>query len=435
MPSMITELERPKSSEIYEQLCRVMPGGVSSPVRAFKGLYDTPLVAESGEGAILTDADGRRYIDYCMSWGALLHGHAHPEIAKAAADQAYRGSSFGMTTPYELALADKLSILVPSCEKVRFVSSGTEATMSAMRLARGFTGRSLIVKFSGHYHGHADLLLVRAGSGVKDINEEATSKGVPLEAIRTTASLTFNDLEEFNTFMSERGREVAAVIVEAVAGNMGVVPGDRAFIQALRDKTYETGSLLIFDEVMTGFRVAKGGAQALYGITPDLSCFSKILGGGFPIGAFGGRKEIMNCLAPLGEVYQAGTLSGNPVAMAAGLKALELLDKPGFYEILEAKCRLLVDPIDRLIKEKGINACIQRAGAMFTLFFGTKRVASLEDATDKEKFRQMFRYLFERGILAPPSAQEAWFISLAHTEEHLVKTRDIISEFIVNSAI
>ncbi|MCB1113652.1 MAG: glutamate-1-semialdehyde 2,1-aminomutase [Chlamydiia bacterium] len=429
---MISTDQRLKSESVFEALCHYIPGGVSSPVRSFKGLLDTPLVAVRGEGGKVYDVDDNGYIDFCMSWGALIHGHAKPEIAKAAADQAYQGSSFGLTTPYELRLAEKIHELVPSCEKVRFVSSGTEATMSAMRLARGYTGRDLIVKFSGNYHGHADLLLVKAGSGVRDINKEATSKGVPQQAIQTTVSLEFNDTEGFNQFMNEKGFQVAAVIVEPIAGNMGTVPGSQEFINALRSKTLESGSVLIFDEVMTGFRVAKGGAQSLYNITPDLTCFSKIVGGGFPVGAFAGKKAIMDCLAPLGEVYQAGTLSGNPVAMAAGLKALELLDESGFYEALNHKTDIIVKPVEKRIKEKGVNVTLNRVGSMFTLFFGVKEVKSLSDVDkmDAGTFKKFFSYLFERGVLAPPSPHEAWFVSAAHKEKELEKTRDIVLEFL-----
>lgn len=393
---------------------------------------DLPLVAERGEGAVVYDVDGNGYIDYCMSWGTLIHGHAHPEIAKAASDQAFRGSTFGLTTPFEAKLAEKLRALVPSLEKVRFVSSGTEATMSSIRLARGFTGRKKIVKFAGNYHGHADLLLMQGGSGLFDLNPRATSKGIPQEAIETTVSLPYNDCDAFNTYMDTAGREVAAVIVEPVAGNMGVVPASKAFLNALREKTLKEGSLLIFDEVMSGFRVAKGGAGERYGIQADLSCYSKILGGGFPVGAFGGKKEVMDQLAPLGEVYQAGTLSGNPVAMSAGLKALELLDAPGFYEALEEKSASLTDPIAEYIRAKGLNICLNRVGSMFTLFFGVKEVNTLSDVEkmDKAAFKNFFGFLFERGILAPPSAQEAWFVSQAHTADQLKKTRDILLEFL-----
>jgi glutamate-1-semialdehyde 2,1-aminomutase len=428
----MNNLSRPKSKLVFSSLTESIPGGVNSPVRSFKGLMDLPLVAERGEGAVVYDVDGHAYIDYCMSWGALIHGHAHPEIAKAASDQAFRGSTFGLTTPFEARLAEKLRALVPSLEKVRFVSSGTEATMSAIRLARGFTGRKKIVKFSGNYHGHADLLLMQGGSGLFDLNPRATSKGIPQEAIETTISLPYNDSDAFSAFMEASGNEVAAVIVEPVAGNMGVVPATQAFLNTLREKTLQKGALLIFDEVMTGFRIAKGGGGERYGIQADLSCYSKILGGGFPVGAFGGKKEVMDHLAPLGEVYQAGTLSGNPVAMSAGLKALELLDASGFYETLEEKSAFLIDPIADYIQAKRLNIRLNRVGSMFTLFFGVKEVNSLTDVEkmDKAAFKQFFLFLFERGVLAPPSAQEAWFVSQAHSSEQLKKTQDLILEFL-----
>lgn len=429
---MVSLVMRSQSEAVFNDLLGLIPGGVNSPVRSFKGLLETPLVAERGFQDLVYDVDGNSYIDYCMSWGTLIHGHAHPEIVKSAVDQIRKGSSFGLTTPYEAHLAKKIRDLVPSVEKVRFVSSGTEATMSALRLARGYTKRKLIVKFSGNYHGHVDLLLVKAGSGVYDLNRESTSLGVPLDAIGMTVSLPYNDEIAFKALMDSRGDEVAAVIIEPIAGNMGVVLSHLSFLSLVRKLTSEKGALLIFDEVMTGFRVAKGGAQSLYKIRPDLTCFSKILGGGFPVGAFGGREEIMNILAPLGEVYQAGTLSGNPIAMRAGLKALELLDSPGFYEELDRKTRIITDPIEAFIYKKGLKVALQKAGSMFTLFFGVTKVETFADLEflDKGKFKQFFIYLFERGILASPSQQEAWFVSNAHTEEHLETTRDICLEFL-----
>lgn len=429
---MITTTQREKSAAIYQDLCEVIPGGVNSPVRACKGLLNPPFVAASGIADTIIDADGETYIDFCMSWGALLHGHAHPEVLEQAQKMMFQGTTFGATTEIEGKLARKICQLVPSCEKVRFVSSGTEATMSAIRVARGFTKRDLLIKFSGNYHGHADFLLVSAGSGVLDINSQATSQGIPKEIIQSTLVLPFNDAQVFADFMDLHGDKVAAVIVEPIAGNMGTVLSSREFMHNLRMKTTEKGALLILDEVMTGFRVAKGGAQSLYQVKPDICCFSKIMGGGFPAGAFGGRKEIMDCLAPLGEVYQAGTLSGNPVAMAAGLQALEMLDQPGFYEDLERKAALIIDPVKAFIAQHDLNVCLQHQGSMFTLFFGVKQVRNLDDAmqADRAQFKEFFLFLFERGVYLPPAQLEAWFISSVHTDEHLIKTRDLILEFL-----
>lgn len=434
---MITTANRNKSADVFKTLLDVTPGGVNSPVRAFKGLLDFPVVAERGVGDTVYDVDGNSYIDYCQSWGALLHGHAHPEVIEAAYTQMKRGTTFGLTTPYEEALASKIISLVPSVEKIRFVSSGTEATMSAVRLARGFTGKSLLVKFTGNYHGHADYLLVKAGSGVIELNAEATSAGVPKEITQTTMCLPYNDISSFETFMDLYGPLVAAIMIEPVAGNMGVVPAQPAFLRSLRQLSTHYGALLIFDEVMSGFRVAKGGAQSIYTINPDLTCFSKIIGGGFPCGAFGGRREVMDCLAPLGQVYQAGTLSGNPVAMCAGLKALELLDTPTFYEELTQKARVITEPLKAYIKTHNLNACVQHVGGMFTIFFGRTSVNSMEEAEhiDTAKFKDFFCFLLERGILAPPAAHEAWFVSSVHTDAHLTETRDACLAFLKTSTL
>ncbi len=398
-----------------------MPGGVNSPVRSFGAMGIAPMIVASGQGDTLVDADGNRYIDYCGSWGALILGHAHPAVVAAASAQMARGSTFGITTELEEQLARKVVELIPSVEKVRFVSSGTEATMTALRLARGWTGRSKIVKFAGHYHGHSDLLLVQAGSGVASLNPVATSKGLAPGAIADTIVLPFNDVAALKAI----GSDVAAVILEPVAGNMGVVPAERPFMEALREVTEKSGALLIFDEVINGFRLGLQGAQGLYGVRPDLSCYSKILGGGFPIGAVGGRREILDQLAPLGQVYQAGTLSGNPVAAAAALATLEELVKPGFYEGLEAKTRFLVEPLQKA------GLCVQQVGSMFTIFFGVERVRTRADLDrlDKERYAALFRYLFERGVYLPPHSNEAAFVSSAHTEEHLAQTRDLILEY------
>ncbi|CRX39373.1 glutamate-1-semialdehyde 2,1-aminomutase [Estrella lausannensis] len=424
--------ERKRSQEIFKALQTVIPGGVNSPVRSFKDLLETPVVAREGRGALLIDADGNEWIDYVQSWGALIHGHAHPRIVRKAEEQLKRGSTFGMTTEIEEKLARKIIERVPSVEKIRFVSSGTEATMSALRLARGFTKRDLIVKFSGNYHGHADMLLVRAGSGLLGMNATSSSEGVPSETVSNTVCLPFNDLNALKLLFRQRGQEIAAVIIEPVAGNMGVVPATEAFMTSLREETSKAGALLIFDEVMTGFRLGLRGAQSIYDTIPDITCFAKIIGGGFPAAAFGGRREIMDILAPLGAVYQAGTLSGNPVAMASGLEAILMTEEKGFYEDLERKARILADPVARFIEEEGIDASMQRVGSMVTLFFGRRSVGSMEEAlqTDQSLFKRFFLHMLERGILIPPSPFEAWFISAAHEESHLIATKEAIMEFV-----
>lgn len=432
-PSLQFLLSRPQSEEIYEKLCEVIPGGVNSPVRAFKALSMPPLVAERGAGDMIFDADGHSYIDFCGSWGPLIHGHAHPEILDVAYQQMAKGTTFGITTEIEGKLAQKIVALVPSVEKIRFVSSGTEATMSAVRLARGVTGRQLIVKFTGNYHGHSDSFLIQAGSGVLGLSSTSSSAGVPPESVRHTISLPYNAVEECREFLLDATHRdiIAAVILEPIACNMGVVPPTPEFLLMLRRITQEIGALLIFDEVITGFRVSLGGAQALYGIPADLTCFGKIIGGGFPAAAFGGRTEIMNALAPLGNVYQAGTLSGNPVAMAAGLRTLEMLEVDGFYEELARKTDIITKPVKELLERKEINACIQQQGSLFTLFFGRKSVANMDEALalDKQEFTRFFKYLFNKGVYAPPLQQEAWFVSMAHTEKHLEDTRDIILDY------
>jgi glutamate-1-semialdehyde 2,1-aminomutase len=422
--------QRPKSKQCYEAISSLIPGGANSPVRSFKSLGISPMIAEKGEGDLIYDLDGNVYIDYCGSWGPLIHGHAHKEILSAAYAQMQKGTTFGLTTLIEKKLAQIVIKNVPSIEKIRFVSSGTEATMSAARLARGYTGRDLLVKFSGHYHGHADFFLVQAGSGVIDINPTSSSAGIPDDIVRHTACLTFNDTEGCKKFLLDAHNRdrVAGVILEPIAGNMGCVAASPEFIVMLREVTKQIGALLIFDEVITGFRVALGGAQELYGIEPDLTCFGKIVGGGFPAAAFGGRADIMNCLAPLGSVYQAGTLSGNPVAMAAGFKAIQLLERKEVYDELSAKTEIITAPVKEAIQKKNIKACIQGQGSMFTIFFGVTQVTNMEDAKkcDTEAFGRFFRYLFERGIYIPPAQHESWFVSLVHKEHHLLKTRDLI---------
>lgn len=420
------------NEDVYQKICRVIPGGVNSPIRSCRAVGQTPMVAERGEGALVYDVEGRGYIDFCCSWGALIHGHAHPVIIREAAKRMSLGSSFGITTEIEGRLAEKIIAMVPSVEKVRFVSSGTEATMSAVRLARGFTGRDLVIKFDGNYHGHGDHFLVKAGSAVGGYIAEASSKGVPPEMVSSTLSLPFNDIEAALSAIEANGDRLAAVILEPIAGNMGLVPALPEFMEMLRDKTAKCGALLILDEVMTGFRVAKGGAQSLYGVKPDLTCFAKVMGGGFPAAAFGGRADIMDHLAPDGPVFQAGTLSGNPVAMEAGLQALEMLDAPGVYEELERKTKLITEPLRDYIEMHELNCAVQEACAMFTLFFGKRSVKNFDDAVscDKERFGAFYRFMYSKGVYVPPLQLEAWFISTAHTDEQLIRTRDLAIEFL-----
>lgn len=414
---------RKHSEAIYARSCQVMPGGVNSPVRSFKAIGMPPMIVESGKGDTIRDADGNRYIDFCLSWGPLILGHAHPDVVRAACSQMEKGSSFGIATEVEEQLASKIVQLVPSIEKIRFVNSGTEATMTALRLARGFTERPKIIKFTGHYHGHSDGLLIQAGSGVASINPIATSKGVNASTIADTLCFPFNDFNAIRSFFrtSPMASQVAAVIVEPVAGNMGVVAPEPGFLELLREETERAGALLIFDEVITGFRVALRGAQGLFGIEPDLTCFGKVIGGGFPVAAVGGKAKIMDCLAPLGQVYQAGTLSGNPVAMRAGLETLRLIEAPGFYDRLLEKTNRFLAPIREAIVRKRAAACVQQVGSMFTLFLGTDRIRCKEDLKklDEPRFSKFFRTLFQEGIYIPPSSNEAWFISSAHTDEHL----------------
>jgi glutamate-1-semialdehyde 2,1-aminomutase len=425
--------ERPKSKACFERLCSIVPGGANSPVRSFKGLDLHPLVVERAAGDLVYDVDGNAYIDYCLSWGPLIHGHTHPEIVSAVQKRMAMGTTFGITSSIEEHLASLIVKHVRSIEKIRFVSSGTEATMSAGRLARGYTGRDLLVKFAGCYHGHADFFLVQAGSGVFGLTPTSTSAGIPEEIVRNTACLPFNDTEATRSFLlhPDNQNRIAAVIIEPIAGNMGCVPAAPAFLQMLRETTQAIGALLIFDEVISGFRVGLGGAQGLYGIYPDLSCFGKIIGGGFPAAAFGGRKEIMDCLAPLGPVYQAGTLSGNPVAMEAGYTSIKMLERQGIYPELESKANIITEPLRNLFREKDINACVQQTGSMFTLFFGRRSITSMEDARacDLEEFARFFRYMFAHGVYIPPAQFELWFVSMAHKEKHLEQTRDLIIDY------
>lgn len=426
--------KRSNTKKAFENLSAILPGGVNSPVRSCKAMQQLPMIVSSASKDMLTDVDGLKYIDYCGSWGSLIHGHANPYILDAVSKRMALGTSFGITTPVEGEIAQEAIKHFPSIEKIRFVSSGTEATMSALRLARGFTKRDYVVKFIGNYHGHADFLLVQAGSGVIGLSENSSSAGIPHDAIKHTISLPYNDVNALKKYLQDpKFRDhIAAVILEPIAGNMGVVPATKEFMNALREETSKIGAVLIIDEVITGFRVSSGGAQALYGVKPDLTCLGKIIGGGFPVAAFGGRADIMNFLAPLGPVYQAGTLSGNPVALEAGLQALKMLQKPGFYEELDRKTRIITDPVQELIKKKKAKACLQKVGSMFSLFFGRTAVANMDDVheIDISMFVRFFQFLFQNGVYIPPSAHEAWFVSSVHEEKHLEKTRDLILKFI-----
>lgn len=394
----------------------------------------SPLIVESGAGDLIRDVDGNTFIDFCGSWGSLILGHAHPQVVQGAVEQIQKGSSFGISTEIEGKIAAKVVSLVPSVEKLRFVNSGTEATMTAMRLARGYTERPKIIKFTGHYHGHSDSLLIQAGSGVASLNPLATSKGVNLSTIADTLCFPFNDSQAIRSFFRESplAAQVAGVILEPITGNMGVVPPEPGFLETLREETARAGALLIFDEVITGFRVGLTGAQGLYGIDPDITCLGKIIGGGFPVAAVGGKAKILDCLAPLGQVYQAGTLSGNPVAMRAGLETLSLIEKKGFYENLQKKTDRITGPISEALAKKKANACLQQVGSMFNLFFGLKKVRLREDlqALDEARFVQFFQYLFERGIYISPSSHEAWFLSAAHSDDHIDRAVKEICAFI-----
>jgi len=406
-----------RSEELFARAQRVIPGGVNSPVRAFKAVGGQPPFIVRGEGARVWDADGRSYLDYLGSWGPLILGHAHPDVVEAVRGAALRGTSYGAPCPAEVELAERVAGLMPSIEKVRFVSSGTEATMSALRLARGFTGRSKILKFEGCYHGHADSLLVAAGSGVATLGIPG-SPGVPAGTVADTLTAPFNDLRAVEEVVSVHGGDLAAVIVEPVAGNMGCVAPATGYLEGLREITRRAGALLVFDEVITGFRLGLGGAQAQYRVRPDLTCLGKIIGGGLPVGAYGGRAEIMSRVAPEGPVYQAGTLSGNPLAMAAGAAALDALKRPGIYERLDALARRLTDGLAAAAKAAGVEVTINRVGSMFTVFFcrGPVTDYATAKASDTARFARFFHAMLRRGFYLPPAQFEAAFVSLAHGE-------------------
>jgi glutamate-1-semialdehyde 2,1-aminomutase len=411
------------SSEIFERSKKILVGGVDSPVRAFRAVGGDPLIIDRAEGAYLYDADGRKFLDYVCSWGAIILGHANPAVIKAVQDQATRGTSYGMTSPLESELALAIAKAIPSIEMLRFVSSGTEATMSAVRLARGFTKRDYIVKFEGCYHGHADSFLSEAGSGLATFGI-SSSPGVPEAFAKLTINLPYNNVERFEELFSERGGEIAAVIVEGVAANMGVVPPDPRFLKALRDQTKKHGALLICDEVISGFRVEHGGAQALYKIEPDLTILGKIIGGGLPVAAYGGRRDIMEMVSPLGPVYQAGTLSGNPLAMRAGLATLPQLAKQNFYETLNNKAKKLAEGFRAAAKKAGVPAQVNSVGSLVTIFFNSQPVRNYDDAkkSDTRRFASFFQGMLKRGIFLPPSQYEALFVSAAHTDAEIDRT-------------
>jgi len=411
------------SQMLFNRALKLIPGGVNSPVRACKSVGADPVFINRAQGCLIFDADGNHYIDYIGSWGPLILGHRHPAVIEAITSVLERGTSFGAPIDLEVQLAQMVIEAVPSVEMVRMVNSGTEATMSAVRLARGVTQRDTIIKFDGCYHGHADTLLVAAGSGVATLNIPG-SPGVPESVAQHTLSVPYNDTDCLKKVMEKQGESVACIIVEPVAGNMGLVPPARGFLEALRELADRYGSILIFDEVMTGFRVAYGGAQALYGVTPDLTCFGKIIGGGLPVGAYGGKHELMSKIAPQGSVYQAGTLSGNPVAMAAGIATLEQIQKDGFYEALDAKAEQLLSGLEQAAIKADIPVQAKRVGSMLGLFFNDKEVQNFDDAKtcDLDRFSAFFNGMRQNGIYIAPSQFEALFISSAHETEHIETT-------------
>ncbi len=412
-----------RNEELFSRAQKFIPGGVNSPVRAFRSVGGTPRFFTRGEGASVWDADGRRYLDYVGSWGPLILGHAHPDVVRAVQEAAAKGLSFGAPTEAEIELAELLVDMVPSLEMLRLVSSGTEATMSAIRLARGFTGRDAIIKFEGCYHGHADSLLVKAGSGMLTFGNPSSS-GVPADLARHTLVLDYNDAGQLADAFAKHGERIAAVIVEPVAGNMNLIAPRPAFLQSMRELCTRHGALLIFDEVMTGFRVGPGSAQGLYGIKPDLSTFGKVIGGGMPLGAFGGRRDVMEKIAPLGPVYQAGTLSGNPLSVAAGLATLKLIRTPGFHDALAAKTRQLADGINAQAKQHGVAFSAQSVGGMFGVYARATPPGSYAEVmqSDQPAFNRFYHAMLEKGVYLAPSAFEAGFVSAAHSDADIAAT-------------
>ena len=416
-------MKRTQSEALFQEAQQYIPGGVNSPVRAFKAVGGNPLFIAKAKGPRITDVDGNEFIDYVSSWGPMIFGHAHPKIVDAVSKQAQLGTSFGAPTELETRLARMVVEAVPSIDSVRLVSSGTEATLSALRLARGFTGRDKIVKFEGCYHGHGDSLLVKAGSGVLSLGLP-DCPGIVSDLAKNTLNVQYNDAQAIKELFSKMGKEIACLIVEPVGGNMGVVPPQPGFLELLREVTAESGTLLIFDEVITGFRVSYGGAQKLYGVTPDLTCLGKIIGGGLPVGAYGGKKEIMDHIAPVGAVYQAGTLSGNPLAVTAGIEMLNLLSQPGVYEDLEAKSEKLCNGFKENVKKLGITATFTRVGSIFSMFFTDQEIISFDSVktSDVEFFKRYFNAMLEEGIYIAPSQFEAGFMSAVHTNDDIDQT-------------
>ncbi len=413
------------SEKLFAAASEVIPGGVNSPVRAWRAVGGSPRFIQRAAGSTVTDADGTTYIDYIGSWGPMILGHAHHKVLYAIHATMRDGTSFGAPTAREIEMAREICAAAESVQKIRLVNSGTEATMTALRIARGFTGRGKIVKFAGCYHGHVDSLLVKAGSGALTLGAP-DSAGVGADTAKQTLIARYNDLDDVRRCFEEHGDDIAAVVLEPIAGNMGVVPSEQSFLDGLRELTTERDALLVFDEVMSGFRVAYGSAQSLYGIHPDLTCFGKVVGGGLPLAAVGGRADVMDVLAPLGPVYQAGTLSGNPLAVAAGLATLKEIKQPGSYERLEAAGAALEDGLREAIASSGVRACLNRVGSMLTLFFGVEQVRDFDEATrcDTELFGKYFQGMLARGIYLPPSAFEALFVSLAHSDQDIDKTID-----------
>ncbi|NVK88488.1 MAG: glutamate-1-semialdehyde 2,1-aminomutase [Gammaproteobacteria bacterium] len=412
------------TKSLIEKASHYIPGGVNSPVRAFNGVGGDPVFIERADGAQVFDNEGKSYIDYVLSWGPMIHGHNHPEIRQAVIDAAANGLSFGAPTELEIAMAQTVCEMIPSIEQVRMVNSGTEATMSAIRLARGFNGKNKIIKFEGCYHGHADCLLVKAGSGMLTLGEP-TSPGVPADFAKHTLTATFNDLDSVEHLMQHNADDIAAVIIEPIAGNMNCILPEPGFLEGLRQLCDQYSALLIFDEVMCGFRVGPGSAQQLYNVTPDLTTLGKVIGGGMPVGAFGGRKDVMQQLAPAGPVYQAGTLSGNPVAMSAGLASLKMMQAPGYFDSIYQYTERLVQELQSLANAANIPMTTNHVGSMFGLFFtDAAKVSTFAQvsAGNIERFRRFFHAMLEQGVYLAPSAFEAGFVSKAHGEEHLTQT-------------